>query len=100
MSKSKSVRMAFWKYDLFPYILCGEVDEKHSTGDKLYIPSFQGMVSRPGLLFTLSIVDGKKLEESIRKIKIERRREERELHEKYMSLLNDALGEYGLRSIK
>ena len=33
---------AFWKYDQYPYFLGGVIDKDRSSGNLVYVPSYQG----------------------------------------------------------
>lgn len=56
---------AFWKYDLFPYVLGGEVTDINDDG-LVYIESYQARF-RPILI--LPFEKGKKINQEIEKIK-------------------------------
>ena len=94
----KSKYMAFWKYDLFPYLLWGEVDDK--IPDKLwkgkiayYIPSYQGHFVPQ---FILPIKEGVELGKQIDELKRLKKIEDRYVYDKYMKKLKQTLLESGV----
>jgi hypothetical protein len=60
--------MAFWKYDLFPYLLWGEVGSINKDG-LAYIPSYQGSVKA---VLILPLEQGRDLADKLERFKIDR----------------------------
>lgn len=87
----KEKRYAFWNYDLFPYMLWAEVDEKHSSDNKLYVPDYQGYVSNAK--FVLYESTAKLLIKRLEELKRMKRIEKTALDDKYKDLLADALSD-------
>lgn len=92
MVKKNEKSFAFWKYDMFPYLLWGEIDEKETKkiDGKIhyYIPSHQGYI-RPQ--FSLGGKMGEEMCEALRLLRAEYRREKEVLHNTFMEKLNTVL---------
>jgi hypothetical protein len=91
VKKSEKV-FAFWKYDMFPYLLYGEIDEKETKkiDGKIhyYVPSYQGYV-KPS--FSLAGKEGEKMCESLQSLRAEYRQQKEILHISFMAKLNAVL---------
>jgi len=94
----KTKNMAFWEYDLFPYLIWGEISTK--VGERVsggvvsyYIESYQGYV-RP--LFVLPLKEGKKLATQIDKIKHDKRKADNDTFLKCLDALRLEIGNAGV----
>lgn len=75
--------IAFWSYDLFPYVLSGEVDpERTRTGPagKVYVPSYQGWFEP---LTVLHEEYGKQIADALKKLEADKRHETAIIHETF-----------------
>jgi len=82
MSKSKKQQLwAFWKYDLFPYVLGGEVESIECDGS---VRVFGGLVLMTPILI-LPKKEGQKRMDEIKRITNEYRRESDKLKTTYKS---------------
>lgn len=90
--------MAFWKYDLYPYLLHGEIDEKQPTRlfkGKIgyYISSYQGHFIPE---FILPVKEGRILGNLLDELKRQKRNAEKSLLDEYKEHLNRILEENNL----
>ena len=91
-------RMAFWKYDLFPYMLWAEVNDKIVSPEKdaVYVDAYQGFV-KP--VFVLNNADGKLLSERLASLKSEKREIDTAISERYTGLVNSAINEFASKNV-
>lgn len=94
----KTKKMAFWKYDLFPYLLWGEVSNKHNEWIKdgvvlYYVEAYQGYI-RP--LFMLPLKEGKELSAKIEKLKHDKRKADNDIYTKYVNMLSSEISGAGV----
>lgn len=95
MKKDKpTIGIAFWNYDLFPYLLFGEFTEY--KGVTVYVPSYQGYFTP---VFTIEKQKGSELAVDINDLAFKRQEAVKELNEKYNKELGNLLSEYGVRNI-
>jgi hypothetical protein len=95
MVYTKHKYMAFWKYDLYPYLLYGEIDEKQPTKlwkNKIcyYISSYQGYYAPE---FILPVKQGQILANLLDELKSQKRNAEKRLLDEYIEHLNRILKE-------
>lgn len=83
--------MAFWKYDLFPYLLWGEI---HSIGPcgSVYIESYKRSFKPE---FILPIEDGQKLSEQLADLRANKTLEITKIDTEYKNKLRKILYIYG-----
>lgn len=90
MSIPKNKAYAFWKYDLFPYILGGRVSEilKEKDTGKTYIKSsdFSNMSFYP--VFFLDEKTGAGMVKEIEELRADKKEEQAFLDKKYVNKLN------------
>ena len=91
----KNKYMAFWKYDLYPYLLCGEINERQPSKlwkNKLcyYVDSYQGYYAPE---FILPIKEGKILKNYLDELKRQKKIAMDKLQVEYIEHLNRILKE-------
>lgn len=80
--------MAFWRYDQFPYYLCGEVDHFKDDG-MVYVKSYQGSF-KPVAIFPYE--KGEEIKEELECLKGAYDRAHRELKENFEEQAQDIVG--------
>jgi hypothetical protein len=85
----KQKLMAFWKYDLFPYFLSGEIAKIHDDGF-VEPTAYGGMRFR--LLKVLPFEVGQSLKDKIDKIVVEDQRSRDELRKNSLRRIADLMG--------
>ena len=78
--------MAFWKYDIFPYILCGKVTKMHKNG-RVSAKGFEGYTFQPLMVMPYEL--GLSIKEKINQISHQYNIEKKELFNKHMKQLID-----------
>lgn len=83
--------MAFWKHDIYPYLLCGEISEFKNDG-LVKVTEYGGGVFRPVLI--LNKEDGLELKEILETLSKNRKLDVSNIENKYNEVLNDELEKY------
>lgn len=96
MKKQKFI--AFWKYDLYPYLLCGEIDLKFSPKlwkNRLtyYIPSYQSYMCPE---FILEGKNGDNVENYLKRLRQDKINAIKRIDEEYDNQLKRVLQENGI----
>lgn len=97
MKKNKVI--AFWKYDLYPYLLSGEVDLKQlpkvwKGKMAYYIPSYSGYYCPE---FMLEGKAGDELTNRLKELCQQKRDADKETQTRFQKLLEDELHKFGVR---
>jgi hypothetical protein len=88
---------AFWKYDLFPYLLGGTVVKTRKEKDGIWAETKEygrGYCFR--VAFFLPTKIGKKLKEELETLRSEKDIETKKIHEKYKNKKSELLKLYGV----
>lgn len=87
--------MAFWKYDMFPYLLWGEV--YYMENDKVLVKGYEGISFYPVLIVEYEF--GKKLATELERIKRQRNDNITNINERFNSKLQDLLKEFDVDNL-
>ncbi len=91
-------RMAFWYYDEYPYILCGQIISRRNDGCVETKEYGNGFWFNPK--FIMEYNDGLKLKEKLHELRIKRRRELLDIKNKYQTQLESLLKENDVNDIE
>ncbi len=89
-------RIAFWKYDLFPYLLSGKIFAEHKDKGRYFIESYgNGSIFKSELI--LDEETGKQLQKDLEDIEKRRSIELKQVKEKYKKELIDIGSKYSYK---
>ncbi len=80
--------MAFWPYDKFPYILCGEIEKFYSYG-KVMVTGYSGLLIKPSLI--LEYEEGEEIQTKLKNIETSYRIDLNEVKNKYKAIVDKVL---------
>lgn len=84
---------AFWKYDLFPYFLGGEIEKVEDSGEVKPL-KYSGASFRP--VFVTSFIHGEIIHTELNNLAHERAQELEKVYQKYSDKLNDLKNQYNI----